>query len=379
MAALLIANLYYAQVLAAPIAAGVHVEPAFAGWFAAIVQIGYALGLFFIAPLGDMVENRKLVLRGVFVAAAAALLTGLSQSPLAFALAALVLGLAASTAQVILPYLTHLVPPERRGRSLGLVMATVLGAIALARPGALAIASLAGWSAVFFGSAIALLAVGLAAWSRLPERQPPAPAAYTVALAGTLRALGRSGALRRRALGQAALFGAFNMFWTSLPLVLQREFDLRPGVAASVTLVALAGMGVAPLVGHRLDRGARADLLAIWSAGAVTLALLISVIAVATRALPLLVLAALLLDAGLHTNQTTARLFVMSLNPGTLARSNSLYMTILFAGGAAGSVLGPLLLVASGWSMMAILAAGLAAVSVLGLTRVDGQAVTPAG
>lgn len=374
MAALLIANLYYAQVLAGPIAADLGVEPSLAGWLAAMVQIGYAIGLFFVVPLGDRAENRLLVLRCVLVAAAAALCTGLSNSPVTFAVAALVLGIAASGAQVILPYLTHLIPRERRGQSLGLVMAAVLGMIAVARPGALVAASLVGWSAIFLSSAAALLVLALLCHRRLPVRRPPSPPAYSAALAGTLRAIGRSGALRRRALGQGAMFAAFGMFWTSLPLILQNRFSLPPALVAAVALVALAGMGAAPIVGWRLDRGARADLLAFSSAGLVVLALLLSAVAVSKHMLVLLVLAALLLDVGLHTNQTVARLFVMSSGPASLAQSNSLYMTILFAGGAAGSVLGPLLLVTSGWLTMAIVAAALAALSVLGLAPRNGKA-----
>src|ERR1700753_4157002 len=56
------ANLYYAQPLIGLISADLGMTPAAAGLIVTMTQIGYGAGLLLLVPLGDLIENRKLVL-----------------------------------------------------------------------------------------------------------------------------------------------------------------------------------------------------------------------------------------------------------------------------------------------------------------------------
>lgn len=67
---LIAANIYYAQPLVGPIGAALGLSPRAGGLIVTLTQIGYGLGLLLIVPLGDLVENRKLVLALIIVAIA---------------------------------------------------------------------------------------------------------------------------------------------------------------------------------------------------------------------------------------------------------------------------------------------------------------------
>ena len=81
---LIVANLYYAQPLIGLISEGTGISLRLAGWIVTLTQIGYGLGLLFIVPLGDVMENRKLVVRCLMVAALGLLAAGLSSSAAPF-------------------------------------------------------------------------------------------------------------------------------------------------------------------------------------------------------------------------------------------------------------------------------------------------------
>lgn len=55
---LTVANLYYSQPLLDLIAGSFHVSQGAATVVVTLTQIGYAAGLLFLLPLGDLVENR---------------------------------------------------------------------------------------------------------------------------------------------------------------------------------------------------------------------------------------------------------------------------------------------------------------------------------
>jgi predicted MFS family arabinose efflux permease len=54
-------NVFASQVIVAGIAAGLGLTPAQASLVPTVTALGYALGLLFIVPLADVVENRRLV------------------------------------------------------------------------------------------------------------------------------------------------------------------------------------------------------------------------------------------------------------------------------------------------------------------------------
>ena len=106
----LVANVYYAQPLVGPIAAELGLSPQAAGLIVTMTQIGYGAGLLLIVPLGDLIENRRLVLSVMALGAFALALAALATHMLPFFLAALCVGFGSVTVQILVPYAGHLAP-----------------------------------------------------------------------------------------------------------------------------------------------------------------------------------------------------------------------------------------------------------------------------
>ena len=356
----LIANLYYAQPLIATIARDLGLGAALAGLLVSATQVGYGAGLFLIVPLSDRVETRRLVLTmiALVLVALAAITSVRSLAP--FLVASFALGLCCSAAQVLLPFLAHIVPEERRAAVVGNVMAGILTGVMLARPLALAVSGAFGWRAIFWGSGAALLVTGgLLAWL-MPRHHPPSTLRYGAVLASMARLLRTEHEVRRRAVYQAMMFAAFNMLWAIAPLVLARRFGLHP---YRIALFALAGAGgalAAPLGARLAGRG----LIHAGTVGAaivVALAFLGTIGAVATLSFAAFLLLTIAIDAGVQVNQTLGRMVVFAAPADIRGRVNSIYMTALYAGGALGSTLGSLAYGAGGWPLTAGIAAALSA------------------
>ena len=145
----LVANLYYAQPLVASIAPALGITPDIAGSIVSVTQIGYGVGLFFLVPIADLMENRRLVLTLWGLTILGLLGVGTSANAGLFFVASFLIGVCATGAQVLVPFVAYLVPEERRGRVVGKVMAGVLTGIMLARPAALFISASFGWRTVF--------------------------------------------------------------------------------------------------------------------------------------------------------------------------------------------------------------------------------------
>ena len=348
----LVANLYYAQPLIASIGPELDISPDLAGSIASISQIGYGVGLFFLVSLADLVENRALVLGTLALTIVGSVAAATATSAPVFFAASLLTGLCSTGAQVLLPFIAHLAPEARRGRVVGSVMAGVLTGIMLARPAALFIAAAFGWRAVFWASAGLMLAIGLMLVRVMPREKPRGGMHYGQILLSMFELFLQAPALRRRAAYQALMFAAFSMFWTAAPIMLAQRFGLSQYSIAIFALAAAGGALAAPFVGRLADRG----FTRILTAGAmITLGLSFYATdwAVTASSMAALVLLTVLLDAAVQTNQITGQRIIYAVPVETRGRMNAMYMTLLFAGGAIGSVLGTITYHWGGWNATA--------------------------
>ncbi|SFB82935.1 MFS transporter [Massilia yuzhufengensis] len=359
-AGLIVANLYYAQTLVGPISAATGLSPSAAGLVVTLTQVGYTLGLLFIVPLGDLVENRRLVVGGLAFTALALLAAAFSSGAWTFLAAALGIGLGSVAAQVLVPFAAHLSLEATRGRTVGKVVSGLLLGIMLARPVASLVADHSSWHAVFGGAAVLMAVLALVLRRRLPLRVPASTVSYAALMGSLWTLLRTTPVLRRRAAYHAALFGAFSLFWTVAPLVLAGpRFHLSQTGIAIFALVGMAGAVASPVAGHLADRGhtllATAGALLLGIAG---FALPLFAAASWTAALGLLVAASIILDMAVAANLVLGQRAIFSLGAEVRSRLNGLYFALFFAGGALGSALGGWTYATWGWE--AALLAGLA-------------------
>ena len=251
---LLAANIYYAQPLLGVIGPAVGLSPRAASLIMTLFQLGYAAGLLLLVPLGDLLENRRLVVLTIALSVPALLAAGLARSGLVFLAAAALIGLASAAAQMLVPLVAHLAPDHRRGRVVGNVMSGLLLGILLARPLSSMITSWFGWRAVFFVSAGTMAVLAAVLRLALPRRQPAAAGHYLAILRSLAALPFDTPLLRHRVAYQAAAFGCFITFWNAAPLLLARQFHYSQRGIAVFALVGAAGALAAPVAGRLADR-----------------------------------------------------------------------------------------------------------------------------
>src|SRR5262249_50863782 len=126
-----VANLYYAQPLEDTLAGAFHTGSGTIGLIVSLIQVGYAIGLATLVPVGDLMERRRLlgIMLGVAVLGMAAM--ALAPSAAVFGSAAALVGLTSVAAQVIVPFAAHIAPGPRQGSVVSTVMSGLLIGILL--------------------------------------------------------------------------------------------------------------------------------------------------------------------------------------------------------------------------------------------------------
>ena len=350
-AGIIVANLYYAQPLVGPIGAALGMPAAATGLVVTLTQIGYCLGLLFIVPLGDLLENRRLIVSGLVATGAALALAANAGTAWQFLLAALAIGLGAVVAQVLVPFAAHLAPEATRGQTVGKVVSGLLLGIMVARPVASVLAGFGGWQAVFGIAAALVLLLAVVLHFKLPQRQPAGTQRYGALIASLWPVLANTAVLRRRALYHAGLFGAFSLFWTVVPQALSGpDFGLSQNGIALFALVGMAGAVASPIAGRLADGGHTLGATAVALAvGALSFLLPLFAPHSKPLALGLLALAAIVLDAAVAANLVLGQRALFALGAEIRSRLNGLYFALFFAGGALGSALGGWVYAQHGW------------------------------
>ncbi|MGC2779924.1 MAG: MFS transporter, partial [Bradyrhizobium sp.] len=200
---LIVANIYYAQPLIGPISADLGLPPQLAGLLVTMSQIGYGAGLLLVVPLGDLIENRKLVIATIIVGAVALACAALATSPSTFLASALLIGFGSVAVQILIPYAGHMAPEAIRGRTVGNVTTGLMLGIMLARPVASFVAAHASWHIIYAASAVAMSILAVVLRLTLPPRAPQARLSYGQLLGSMVQLYRDTPALRRRALYQA--------------------------------------------------------------------------------------------------------------------------------------------------------------------------------
>jgi predicted MFS family arabinose efflux permease len=350
-AGLIVANLYYSQTLVGPISAATGLSIEAAGLIVTLTQVGYALGLLFIVPLGDLLENRRLVFVALLGTAAALAAAAVSTNAWLFLAASLCIGLGSVAAQILVPFAAHLSREETRGHSVGKVVSGLLLGIMVARPAASLIADHAGWHTVFGGAAAAILVLAFVLRRKLPERRPSSTLSYGQLIASLWHLLATTPLLRRRAAYHAGLFGSFSLFWTVTPLMLAGpQLHVSQTGIAIFALVGMAGAIASPIAGRLADRGhtlfATAAALVL---GMVGFALPLYQPESRALAIGILTVASIVLDMAVAANLVLGQRAIFSLGAEVRSRLNGIYFALFFAGGALGSAAGAWVLAHHGW------------------------------
>jgi predicted MFS family arabinose efflux permease len=353
---LTVANLYYAQPLLALMASSFHVSQGTAAIIVTATQLGYAAGLAFLVPLGDVLENRKLACRTLIITAIALGVAALSPDFTLFLVMSVAIGVTSVVVQILVPFAAQLAPADQRGKYVGRVMSGLLLGILLARSLASVTAAAWGWRSIYLISAVVMIVLSAVLWRVLPQHPPAAAVRYGRLLRSAVQLVRDEPVLRRRAMGQALMFGAFSCFWTSIAYELIDAHHLTQLRIAVFALVGAAGAAAALVAGvlgdHGLGRLGRGVAI-VLGAGAMVLA------GFGSGSIILLAASAVLLDLATQGNQVLSQRDIYALREDARARLNTVYMTSSFIGGAVASAVSGWLYETHGWGAVTIFGAAL--------------------
>lgn len=362
--ALAVANVYFAQPLLDSMAQSLGVAPSMIGIVVTATQVGYALGLLFIVPLGDLVNRKRLVLIQVLLSAVALAAVGAAQQWLVLLSAMVAVGLLAVVVQVLVAYTAMLATPAQRGQAVGTVTSGIVLGILLARFTSGVIADLAGWRAVYFVSSGLMLSIAAVLWKVAPVTAPPRHRESYAALIGSLFKLFiTERTLRVRGLLALLIFGAFSVLWTSMVLPLS-----APPLSLSHTAIGLFGLaGVAGALAARsagrwADQGLGQRVTGI-SLGLLTLSWLPS--SFAESSMIALVIGVILLDFAVQAVHVTNQSMIFAARPDAQSRMVGAYMCFYSIGSALGAVAATQAYARWGWIAVSLLGATISATALL--------------
>ncbi|MEG5380321.1 MFS transporter [Enterobacter hormaechei] len=360
---LAVASNYYAQPLLDTIARAFDLSASSAGFIVTAAQLGYAAGLLFLVPLGDMFERRMLIVSMTLLAAGGMLITASSQSLTMMIIGTALTGLFSVVAQILVPLAATLASPEKRGKVVGTIMSGLLLGILLARTVAGLLASLGGWRTVYWVASVLMVIMALALWRGLPKVKQENHLNYPQLLASVFSLFTRDKLLRTRAILGCLTFANFSILWTSMAFLLAAPpFNYSEGVIGLFGLAGAAGALGARPAGGLADKG-KSHMTT--SAGLVLLLLSWAAIwygHVSVLALSVGILVLDLTVQGVHiTNQTV----IYRVKPEARNRLTAGYMTSNFIGGAAGSLISASAWQHAGWTGVCAIGAIVAAINLL--------------
>ncbi|MCL6297008.1 MFS transporter [Streptomyces kronopolitis] len=362
-----VAGNYFAQPLLNVIGHDLGLSTSTAALVVTVAQVGYALGLLLLVPLGDLLERRRLAV--TLTAATAVFLTVTASAPNAALLltGTALTGLTSVAAMVVVPYAATLAAPAERGRTVGTVMTGLLLGILLARTAAGLLADVGSWRTVYWVNAALMLIMAVLLRLKLPTLRTPAGLRYPALLRSMLGLFVQEPVLRRRAALGALIFAGFSVLWTALAFLMSGpSYGWQESAIGLLGLVGAAGSLSASAAGRLADRGL---VHHVTGAGAFLLlgswGLLAAGGAGGGWSLAALLAGVIVLDLAVQAVHISNQNMVFGVRPEARNRLNSVYMTSYFAGGAAGSALTSVVWGTSGWSGVCILGAALAAMTVL--------------
>jgi predicted MFS family arabinose efflux permease len=347
-----------------------------AGLLVTVSQVGYAVGLVLLVPLGDLLDRRRMVSRLLVVTGTALVAAAAAPSFAVLALAVGVIGITSVVAQVLVPLAGTLAHDHERGRVVGNVMSGLLLGILLARTASGLIAEVGGWRLVYAIAAGLMLVLSAV----LARMLPRTPRATDLSYGALLRSVGQLVAterlLRRRMVYGALGMASFSVLWTAVAFLLSAApYHYGEGTIGLFGLAGLVGAAAAQGAGRLADQGH-----AHAATGAFLLAIAVSwgLLALGRSSLAALIAGVVLLDLGIQGQHILSQSTIYALRGDARSRVTTAYMSSNFLFGALGSAGASLAWSAGGWGAVSALGIGLAALGLMAWLHEHVTAPRPA-
>jgi len=352
-----VANVYYAQPLLDALARDFGISHAAVGGVITATQLGCALALLFLVPLGDRVDRRRLMAMQMLALTIALVAVGMAQSTLALLAGMLAVGLLGTAmTQGLIAYAASAAAPHEQGRVVGTAQGGVFIGLLLARVFAGGVSDLAGWRGVYFCAALLMLGIAIPLWRRLPTLPPASRTlSYPHLLASMLTLLRQEKVLQVRGMLALLMFAAFNIFWSALVLPLSAPpYNFSHTLIGAFGLAGVVGALAAARAGQWADRG-----YARRTSGLALLVLLLAwwPLSLMDVSLWALVMGIVLLDLGGQALHVTNQSLIFRTRPDAHSRLVGLYMMFYAVGSGLGAISTTVTYARFGWQGLCLLGA----------------------
>ena len=336
-----VANLYYNQPLLEMLRADLHTSSLQANHIALFAQIGYALGLLFIIPLGDLFSRKRIILVNFSIITVSQLCIALASNIRIVQLFSFITGICAVIPHLFIPFAAQYSRPERKDRNVGIVLSGLLTGILGSRVVSGAVGDMLGWREMYFIAAGMMTVAILVVWRVVPNATPNFTGSYGQLMGSLVTFFRKYSMLRLHSVRAALAFGSFMCFWASLAFKMaQAPFYAGSDVVGVLGLCGIAGALTASVAGKYIRTvgvrrfnyfGTILQMLA-W----------VSFFA-GSGYYATIVLGIILIDIGMQSIQLSNQAPLFDISPSASSRINTIFMSIYFAGGALGTFL-------SGWA-----------------------------
>ncbi|MFI3888702.1 MFS transporter [Enterococcus hirae] len=344
-----VANMYYIQPIGTKVATSLSVSTSAIGILTMLTQLGYALGLLFLVPLGDVVDRPKLIIRMAALSAISLLAAFFAPSFTLFACASFLIGLLSIVPQIIIPYGAVLAGPKARGKVMGTLLSGLLVGILLSRTVSGIVASLFSWRMIYlFALVLVAILTGLLYW-KMPRTQikTTSSVSYLDSLKSLPYLVKTQRLLREASISGFFMFGTFSIFWSTLIFYISSPvYHWGTFEAGILAIFGLSGAVAAPIVGRLSDSYSERKIVGM---GLAMQTLSFVALLVAGSHLVVLLVAIILLDIGNQFGQVANQTRVQGLGEAASNRNNTVFMFMYFIGGATGSLLGTTMWQQFGW------------------------------
>nr|WP_029929490.1 MFS transporter [Ochrobactrum sp. UNC390CL2Tsu3S39] len=361
---LAVANVYFAHPLLDVMADDLGLKRSTAGLIVAASQLGYAIGLIFLVPLGDLFNRRKLIITHFLLSVLSLIAIGFAANATVLLVAMATMGLLAVVTQALVAYAASLAAPARRGHVVGIVTSGIVLGILLARAIAGALTDIGGWRSVYFVSAILTLLIALLLWRSLPDqKRQPTSVSYPALILSLVTLFRSEPVLRIRAIIAMLIFANITTLLAPLVMPLSAPpFELSHAEIGLFGLAGAAGALAASRAGGVADRG-----YAQRMTGIALLLMFMSwgLIALLEHSLLWLIAGVLIIDFGLQAVHVTNQAMIYRVRPDAQNRLTAAYMVFYSIGSASGSSVSTWVYAYAGWNGVCLLGAGISLVTLI--------------
>lgn len=332
-----VANVYYLQPSLSQVQSEFGVSASQVGLVPTLTQVGYALGMLLLAPLGDVLERRRLIIIKAILMIVALLAASIAPTLGMLAAAGAMIGILGSIGQDFIPLAAHFSSDSQRGKAVGTVTTGLLTGILLSRALGGWVSECLSWRAMQEIAAATMVLVTLVTWT-LPPIPPTTKSRYS-ALLGSLWTLWNAHRpLRLAIITQSVLAATLGAFWSSLSVVLAAApFHQGSAVAGAFGFAGAAGALAAPLFGGLADRSGPLHAVRI---GCCLVVVAFGALLLFPPSLWALGVSALIFDLGVMAALVSHQHLINGLDSSARSRLNGMLMTGAMCGMAIGAAIG---------------------------------------